>query len=188
MRSSISWALLVRSLSGDNKMAEMRPIELHDDVVKALWALYQEAYPHLPDIERSFAAFQSIMFDQYTQIFRGPGNIVILLRDMYLPDGNASFHILMPNKWALRKKAEIREGLKHLMELFGTYRLFSSTPSPVVGKMLLHLGFVKEGTLRQVALMNEKRADMNLFSLLKEDFNGKPEDTAASLIEAAGLN
>lgn len=162
----------------------MKPLIAHSAEIEQLWTLYQGTFPHLADADRTPAALKYLLYDKYTQMFHGPGGSIVILRDMYLQDGNASFYLLTPSVWVLRRRDEIRECLKEAMELFSLHRIFAATPSRVVGKALVYLGFIGEGVLRESMLYNGVKADVRMYSILRPELLREEPSAAAKLVEA----
>jgi hypothetical protein len=162
----------------------MKPLIAHPEEVDKLWRLYQGTFPHLADADRNQKSLQYLMYDKYTQMFHGPGDSLVIFRDLYLKDGNASFLLLTASAWVLRPRDAIRACLKEATELFDLHRIFTTTPSKVVGKALLYLGFHQEGTLRECMTYNDKRADVVVYSILQPELVKEQPTAATQLLEA----
>lgn len=162
----------------------MKPLIAHPDEIAKLWRLYQGTFPHLADADRNAKSLQYLMYDKYTQMFHGPGDSIIIFRDIYLKDGNASFFLLTPSAWVLRQRDAIRACLKEATELFDLHRIFTATPSRIVGKALRYLGFHQEGTLRECMTYNDKKADVGLYSILQPELLQEKPTAAKKLLEA----
>ncbi len=148
----------------------MDSIVLTEEVVQEIRELHVAASSGIPDPDRDAA--DVIMMDRFTQLFRGPGDSILYLRDI-VPGGTASLHVLSRSPFVYRRKNEFRKVLKEVMDLFSLHKIHVVVPASA--KHLMHLtqffDLLEEGRLREATTLEGKRTDLVIFGILRRELD-----------------
>jgi hypothetical protein len=149
----------------------MKSLALDADTATRFWNMYQAAFPRLADADRTPEAFRLLCMDRNAQIFHGPGDTVIVLTGVNIPQHTAMLHMFAENPWVFRKRGEFWMVFHELMELFHLYKMnvFVPAPSRSVWKLYSVLGFKHEGTLRKSVMFNQDLVDIEMYGILREE-------------------
>lgn len=148
----------------------MDSLVLTEEIVEEIRELHAAASDGIADLDRE--AVDAIMLDRFTQLFRGPGDSILYLRDI-VPGETAALHVLSRSPFAFRHKNEFREMLKEMMDIFSLHKVHVVIPA--AAKPLIRLArffnLLEEGRLREATTLGGKWTDLIIFGILRRELD-----------------
>lgn len=146
-------------------------LDSYEDVVKLMTRYMETDVPRDPG-----DVFMMHLTQRRDAYFLQVGDIGLIYFTQILPEFQGQINIIFWDKKLSKDRASyVKEACQLVMDQFELIRIAAAVPLPCkpVGKLLLRAGFQQEGYLRKALVYDGTFVDVELFSLMKEDINGR---------------